>query len=341
MTLPEHALAHLQDVLRAPELPGGRYALHEPVGQGGMGTVYRASDQVLGRDVAIKVLRGDVADAEAALRLEREARILARLEHPGIVPVHDVGTLADGRVFYVMKLVRGERLAEFARAAPRSDVLRVVLRVCETVGFAHAHGVVHRDLKPSNIMVGAYGEVLVLDWGIARVVGTGRAARADGPPASVSMAPLPVAVPASAPSAPPDDTGDPVTAPGTVLGTPGFMAPEQAQGQPGLADARTDVFGLGAILRGVILGEEAGRDIPRPLAAIWARALSPDPASRYASAADLAADLTRFLDAQPVSAYRETLGERTGRVFRKYQTAIILVLTYLAVRLLFLAMRGL
>ncbi len=341
MTLPEHALAHLQDVLRAPELPGGRYALHEPVGQGGMGTVYRASDQVLGRDVAIKVLRGDVADAEAALRLEREARILARLEHPGIVPVHDVGTLADGRVFYVMKLVRGERLAEFARAAPRSDVLRVVLRVCETVGFAHAHGVVHRDLKPSNIMVGAYGEVLVLDWGIARVVGTGRAARADGLPASVSMAPLPVAVPASAPSEPPDDTGDPVTAPGTVLGTPGFMAPEQAQGRPGLADARTDVFGLGAILRGVIGGEEAGRDVPRPLAAIWARALSPDPASRYASAADLAADLTRFLDAQPVSAYRETLGERTGRVFRKYQTAIILVLTYLAVRLLFLAMRGL
>ncbi len=341
MTLPEQVVTHLQHVLRAPDFPGDRYALQEPVGQGGMGTVYRAADRVLGRDVAIKVLRGDVADAEAALRLEREARILARLEHPGIVPVHDVGTLADGRVFYVMKLVRGERLAEFARAAPRSDVLRVVLRVCETVGFAHAHGVVHRDLKPSNIMVGAYGEVLVLDWGIARVVGTGRAARADGPPASVTMAPSPVAVPASAPSAPPDDTSDPVTAPGTVLGTPGFMAPEQAQGQPGLADARTDVFGLGAILRAVIVGEAAGRDVPRPLTAIWARALSPDAASRYASAADLAADLTRFLDAQPVSAYRETLGERTGRVFRKYQTAIILVLTYLAVRLLFLAMRGL
>jgi serine/threonine protein kinase len=341
VTLPEHALAHLRQVLQAPDLPGGRYALHEPVGQGGMGTVYRASDQVLGRDVAIKVLRGDVADAEAPLRLEREARILARLEHPGIVPVHDVGTLADGRVFYVMKLVRGERLAEFAGAAPRSDVLRVVLRVCETVGFAHAHGVVHRDLKPSNIMVGAYGEVLVLDWGIARVVGTGRAARADGPPPSASVAPSPGAVPASAPGAPPHDTTDPVTAPGTVLGTPGFMAPEQAQGQSGLADARTDVYGLGAILRAVIVGDDAGRDAPRPLAAIWARALSPDPAARYASAADLAADITRFLDAQPVSAYRETLGERAGRVFRKYQTAIILVLTYLTVRLLFLAMRGL
>ena len=341
MTLPDHALAHLQQILRAPDVPGGRYALHEPVGQGGMGTVYRAADHVLGRDVAIKVLRGDVADAEAALRLEREARILARLEHPGIVPVHDVGTLADGRVFYVMKLIRGERLAEFARAAPRSDVLRVVLRVCETVGFAHAHGVVHRDLKPSNIMVGAYGEVLVLDWGIARVVGTGRSAQAGGPESGVEPGISPEPTGPAAPAAQPEGSPDPVTAPGTVLGTPGFMAPEQVQGQPGLADARTDVYGLGAILRAVVLGDGDGRDVPRPLAAIWARALTADPAARYASSADLAADITRFLDAQAVSAYRETLGERAGRVFRKYQTAIILVLTYLAVRLLFLAMRGL
>ncbi len=341
MTLPEDALEHLQQVLRTPEPPGDRYTLQEPVGQGGMGTVYRASDRALGRDVAIKVLRGDVADAEAAVRLEREARILARLEHPGIVPVHDVGVLADGRVFYVMKLVRGRRLQEFAQGASRSDVLRVVLRVCETVGFAHAHGVVHRDLKPSNIMVGAFGEVLVLDWGIARVVGIGRAAAADG----AGNAPPPAALeaPPSAASAGDAATGpapDPVTAPGTVLGTPGFMAPEQAQGQPGLVDARTDVYGLGAILRAVIAAEPGGQSAPRPLAAIWARALSPTPAARYPSAADLGADITRFLDAQPVTAYREPFHERAGRVFRKYQTAIILVLTYLAVRLLFLAMRG-
>jgi serine/threonine protein kinase len=339
VTLPEHALAHLREVLRVPDPPGGRYTLHEPVGQGGMGTVYRASDALLGRDVAVKVLRGDVADAEAAGRLEREARILARLEHPGIVPVHDVGLLADGRVFYVMKLVRGERLHEFARTAPRSDVLRVLLRVCETVGFAHAHGIVHRDLKPSNIMVGAYGEVLVLDWGIARVVGTGRAAAADGSDGVTRAA---SSEPTPAPAAgSPERSPDPVTAPGTVLGTPGFMAPEQAEGRPGLADARTDVYGLGAILRAVAMGDADARSVPRPLAAIWTRALSPDPAARYPSAADLAADITRFLDAQPVSAYRETFGERAGRVFRKYQTAIILVLTYLAVRLLFLAMRGL
>jgi serine/threonine protein kinase len=335
MTLPEHALAHLQQVLRTPESAGERYTLHEPVGQGGMGTVYRASDRALGRDVAVKVLRGDVADAEAAVRLEREARILARLEHPGIVPVHDVGTLGDGRVFYVMKLVRGRRLQEFAGAAPRSDVLRVVLRVCETVGFAHAHGVVHRDLKPSNIMVGAFGEVLVLDWGIARVVGTGRAAAPGearpGLPAPASSGdPLPAL----------HGVPEPDTAPGTVLGTPGFMAPEQARGEPALVDARTDVYGLGAILRAVVVREGDGRGVPRPLEAIWTRALSPDPAARYPSAADMAADITRFLDAQPVAAYREPLTERAGRVFRKYQTAILLVLTYLAVRLLFLVMRG-
>ena len=334
MTLPEHALAHLQEVLRAPDPPGDRYLLHDPVGQGGMGTVYRASDRALGRDVAVKVLRGDVADAEAAVRLEREARILARLEHPGIVPVHDVGTLRDGRVYYVMKLIRGRRLEEFASGAARSDVLRVVLRVCETVEFAHAHGVVHRDLKPANIMVGAFGEVLVLDWGIARVFGVGPAPAPAPQVSAVTPAAAGAPPPAKAPSV------DPETAPGIVLGTPGFMAPEQARGQPGLVDARTDVYGLGASLRAVLTEGGNQQDVPRPLAAIWTRALSPDPGARYPSAAELAADITRFLDGQPVTAYREPLSERAGRVFRKYQTAIILVLTYLAVRLLFLAMRG-
>jgi serine/threonine protein kinase len=323
MMLRDDTLAHLRHVLAALEPAGNRYEVREPIGHGGMGTVYRAYDRTLAREVALKVLRADVASEDATVRLEREARILARLEHPGIVPVHEVGTLADGRVYYIMKLVRGRRLHDFASTASRADVLRVLVRVCETVGFAHAHGVVHRDLKPSNIMVGGFGEVLVLDWGIARVRGA-----ADGTGDRVE--------PAAARVADEAETG-----PGVVLGTPGFMAPEQAQADATQIDERTDVYALGAILRAVAGPSGDSGPAPRPLAAIWNRAMAPDPAARYGSAAELAADLTRFLDALPVTAYRESLGERAGRVFRKYQTAIILVLTYLAVRLLFLAMRGL
>jgi serine/threonine protein kinase len=318
--LPGDTLRHLQRVLGEPEVPGGRYEIRERIGAGGMGVVYRAHDRMLDRDVALKVLRPDLAGAEVAARLEREARILARLEHPGIVPVHDAGTLADGRGFYVMKLARGARLEDAVRALPLTEVLRLFLRVCETVGFAHAQGVVHRDLKPSNIMVGAYGEVLVLDWGIARVLREG-----------------------AEPSAPAADRraeaseGD--TGPGTVLGTPGFMAPEQEQGRSDRVDARADVYALGAILRALAAGSGEGT-IARPLASICGRACEAEPGRRYPSAEALAADVTRFLDGEPVEAHRESLVERGGRLFRKYQTAIVLILTYLLIRFLFLATRG-
>ena len=309
---------HLQRVLGAPDVPGDRYEIRDRVGAGGMGVVYAARDRVLGREVAVKVLRPDLAGAEVAARLEREARILARLEHPGIVPVHDAGTLADGRGYYVMKLVRGSRLEDAVRTLPLAEILRLFLRVCETVEFAHAHGVVHRDLKPSNIMVGAYGEVLVLDWGIARVVGAGGEAAPAGPRGEVQP-------------------GDGDTSPGTVLGTPGFMAPEQAQGLPDLVDARTDVYALGAILGRLAT---AGGAIPRPLASICERAGAAEPRDRYPSAAAVASEVSRFLDGEPVEAHRESLAERGGRLFRRYQTPIVLVLTYLLIRFLFLATRG-
>jgi eukaryotic-like serine/threonine-protein kinase len=315
-SLSDGALAHLRQVLERPVVPGGRYEILDVVGQGGMGTVYRARDVVLGREVALKVLRPETADEGLAERLRREARILARLEHPGIVPVHDVGTLADGRVFYVMKLVRGTRLDVFTEAAGVSEVLRIFLRVAETVGFGHARGVIHRDLKPANIMVGAFGEVLVLDWGIARIIGGGVEPDSSGvSEKQVAMA-----------------EGD--TAPGSVLGTPGFMAPEQAQGEVHLVDARTDIYALGAILK-TVLGDKA----PRPLSAVAAKACAPEPAHRYGSAAEFAAEVTRYLDGQPVLAHRETLLERAGRLYARYQTPIILVLTYLAMRLLFLVVR--
>ena len=138
--LPESTVDHLRQALRDTSPDGGRYELGEPVGQGGMGTVYRAFDGTLEREVAVKVLRPGMTDPGTTARLEREARILARLEHPGIVPVHDAGILPDGRIYYVMKLVRGERLERVAPAARLAERLRLFLRICETVAFAHAQG---------------------------------------------------------------------------------------------------------------------------------------------------------------------------------------------------------
>jgi eukaryotic-like serine/threonine-protein kinase len=228
-----------------------------------------------------------------------------------------------------MKLVRGDRLERVAQAVSTAELLRLFLRICETVGFAHAQGIVHRDLKPSNVMVGSFGEVLVLDWGIARVT---RDPEADGRGDPAPEAPA---------EAPRRDTDSPDTAPGTVLGTPGFMAPEQAQGWHHLVDARTDVYALGAILRALVQPEPTAGRVPRALVSIWSRAMAAEPGQRYESAAALAADVARYLDGEPVQAHRESAAERAGRFFRKYQAAIVLVLTYLLIRFLFLASRGL
>ena len=162
--LPDNVLAHLCGTIDLPDFAGTRYDLREEIGRGGMGTVYRAHDRLLDRDVALKVV-----DAEAGLE---EASVLARLEHPGIVPVYDAGELPDGRRFAAMRLVEGERLDQFlaresTAGASLSARLRVYLRVCDAVSFAHRAGVAHCDLKPHNIMVAAFGQVFVMDWGIA------------------------------------------------------------------------------------------------------------------------------------------------------------------------------
>jgi len=316
----------LRRALDAPDLDSDRYRVIEEVGRGGMGAVYRAEDRLLGRPVALKVLHLEDLSDEGVERMMREARTLARLEHPGIVPIHDLGRLADGRVYYAMKLVRGERLDRHVRPeTPVAERLRLFLKVCEAVGFAHAAGVLHRDLKPENVMVGEFGEVLVLDWGVAKWTGSAPASDAAPPAAGAAIAPTPAAGRAARD-----------TSPGTILGTPAYMAPEQAGGDVARMDERTDVHGLGATLAFLLTGRPPGEpgEPPRPaaLAAICARAMAADPAGRYPSAGELAADVQRYLDGLRVLAHAEGLPERLGRFVRRHRVAIGLVAAYLAVR---------
>jgi serine/threonine protein kinase len=319
MSLSDAALVRLAAVLDEPDLAGTKYELRGRVGRGGMGTVWRAFDRELGREVALKVMNGPEARPGGVARLRTEAQVLARLEHPGLVPVHDLGTLPDGRPFYAMKLVRGRRLDEHVRDLPqRAARLRVFERICEAVAFAHAQGVIHRDLKPQNVMVGPFGEVLVLDWGVAKVLG-GEAPETPPPAAGLDAAPARVPV---------DPDAATLTAAGTVLGTPGYMAPEQARGESAVGVA-ADVYALGALLSFL-----AGEGPPRALAAVVARARAPRPEDRYPSVGELQEDVSRFLSGLPVTAYAEGPVETARRLAVKYRTPLVLVAAYLLMRVL-------
>jgi eukaryotic-like serine/threonine-protein kinase len=292
----DRAIDRLREAAAWPELDA-RYEITGVAGHGGMGTVYVARDRVLDRDVAVKVL--DVADQHGsrAARLQREAHILARLDHPAIVPVHDAGMLPDGRSFYVMKLVRGRRLDELVTSeAPLQHRLNAYARILDAVAFAHAHGIVHRDLKPANVMVGAFGEVYVMDWGVAQ-----------------------------------DTTAESDMA---VVGTPGFMPPEQELARAPV-DARADIFALGALL-----AQLAGESAPPALKAIAEKARDPDANRRYQDVAALAGDLSRFRSHDPVEAYRESIGERAIRLYRRYELPILLLLAYIVMRFALLIWRG-
>jgi len=335
--LPDAVVDRLREPRPGPDLSDTRYRIDGELGRGGMGTVYLATDTELEREVAIKVPTDQAAGEEEVERLRAEARIIARLDHPGIVPVHDVGWLPDGRVFYVMKRVRGQRLDEAVARMPLGARLRLLERVCDTIGFAHAHGVVHRDLKPENVMVGEFGEVLVMDWGVAKKTSAGAGESALSP-SSIPGNPLRE------------------TAHGAVIGTPEYMAPEQATGDIDAVGPPTDVYALGGILHFLLAGrpphahdrapgppllESAGGSspnaIPRALAAICRKALEQNPAARYRTAAEFQADLLRFLDGLPVSAHPDGLLDVTWRWLTRHRVAIALVLTYLVMRLLLLA----
>jgi eukaryotic-like serine/threonine-protein kinase len=325
--LSDEAISRLRAAGAGPDLAGTRYRLIERIASGGMGSVYLAEDSVLSRRVAIKILDLPDATEDLAVRLQREARILASLEHPGIVPIHDAGTLADGRVFYAMKFVEGERLDRFSeRAGTLPGRLRIFQRICDTVAFAHTRGVLHRDLKPENIMMGPFGEVLVMDWGVAKILHVDRIGAPAGPSHSQPEANSETRAIAS-PLAPPK------TAHGVVLGTPGYMAPEQARGEVENLDERADIYSLGAILQ-FLAAARGGESVPRAVSAIAQKAMDAQPAARYASASDLGQDIARYLDGLPVLAYPENIFQRVARWAARYRLAIVLVLTYLFVRAL-------
>jgi eukaryotic-like serine/threonine-protein kinase len=328
--LSDEAIARLRSAGAEPEFAGTRYRLIERIGSGGMGSVYLVEDATLGRRVAIKILDVPDSTGDLAARLQREARILASLEHPGIVPVHDAGTLADGRVFYAMKFVEGERLDRFSeRESTLPGRLRIFQRICDTVAFAHTRGVLHRDLKPENIMTGPFGEVLVMDWGVAKILRANRisttAEAARDRPREAPAAGLAAASSRTVMQ----------TAHGAVLGTPGYMAPEQARGDVEHLDERADIYSLGAILQFLIAARTRGtQTAPRALTAIARKAMNSDPAGRYASASELGQDIARYLDGLPVLAYPENMLQKIARWTARYRLAIVLVLTYLVVRTL-------
>ena len=304
-----------------PMLYGERYEDVRLLGSGGSGEVRRVRDHKLGRVVAMKVLRPDIElGPKIRARFLAEIRLTAGLDHPGIVAVHDFGELPDGRMWFTMREVRGRTLhtvieETFAallggtgtpRFTPRR-LLDAFVRVCETMAYAHSHGVIHRDLKPSNIMVGTFGEVMVMDWGIARHIGS---PLQEGD-ISATHARRATRAPATDPL---------LTQQGDILGTPAYMAPEQARGEVARHGPAADVYALGAILYHVLAGRppHVGLDVwsqvlerpPPPLAdvaapgveiapdlaAICARAMAREPEDRYPDAGALAADMVHWLD---------------------------------------------
>lgn len=336
-----------------------RYSLTRVHGEGGLGQVWLATDPALNREIALKRIRpGKNQNRDAQLRLIKEAQITGQLEHPNIIPVYELEQYDEkGRPFYTMKFLRGDTLNDRIKAYHRNkkkgqnDPLELIallnsfIDICNAIAYAAARGIVHRDLKPQNVMIGDFGEVIVLDWGLAKLI---ESREDDSSRKELRLGELADAT---------------ETAAGQVVGSPAYMAPEQAAAQNDQVDARTDVYGLGAMLFTILAGQPPHRGtktgntaqdtidllnristgrtpllreidpaIPRPLEAICARAMHKGARHRYQDARDLAEDVQRYLADEPVSVMKDTRLQKTGRWLRRHRawtqsiaTAVILI----------------
>lgn len=296
-----------------------RYARGEELGRGGMGRILVADDLRLRRPVAIKEMLGDPRSA-ARMRFEREALITAQLQHPGIVTVQDAGLWPSGDAFFAMEMVRGQDFQKvidtLETLEDRLERLPILIDVADALAYAHARGVIHRDLKPENVLVGAFGETIVIDWGIAKLLGEPNdAIPRDDPPATPD----------------PDVDSAQLTRAGSVMGTPAYMAPEQAEGMP--VDERADVYAIGAMLYHLLCGHppytgqtsmqilmqvlsapppplrEQVQGLPEALLTLVDRAMARDRQDRYRNAGALAEELRRYASGQLVTSHTYTLRE--------------------------------
>lgn len=340
---------------KAPS-PGQRFRILRPHAAGGLGKVSIARDEELNREVALKELHDRHADSpDSRARFLQEAEITGGLEHPGVVPIYGLGQYADGRPFYAMRFIRGDSLAQaidrFHREADPSwrqpaDVLQLrrllsrFLDVCNAIDYAHSRGVLHRDLKPGNIMLGQYGETLVVDWGLAKPV-QAAASESISHDADATLPHLPE--PALRPQS---GSGSAPTQMGAVIGTPAFMSPEQAAGRLDQLSGASDVYSLGATLYVILTGRAPQDDddlgvvlqrvargefarpravkpvIPRGLEAICLKAMALAPADRYASPRQLADDVEAWLADEPIAALPESLPMRTARWIKNHRTLV-------------------
>ncbi len=320
-----------------------RYRDRKVHARGGMGEVFIASDSMIGRRVALKRL--SLNSTQARQRFQKESLITGQLEHPGVVPLYDIGTDADGVPYYVMKFVEGTTLRDAIKSLHRLNnemerhlqlvkLLQVFVSLCQTIAFAHSRGVIHRDIKPDNVLLGEFGEALIVDWGVAttRTAGTEGQAAASVPSQYTGLRGI-------------DETVEEFA----IVGSPPYMSPEAASGIIERVDELSDIYLLGATLYEILVGRaprqggshsellELARQmdppparaingqIPRALNAICKKAMARQPANRYQAASELGNDVQRYLANEPVSAYRESLVERSRRWMARHRRYMVIV----------------